>query len=54
MATANEDDLNPAKYIEHIFEKLPNIDFKNNPEVLDELIPWSKLPEKCYSKHKKK
>lgn len=48
IATAKENGLNPAKYLEYLFEKLPNVDFKNNPEVLDELMPWSNLPKKCY------
>ncbi|MGL5085843.1 MAG: IS66 family transposase [Clostridium sp.] len=54
IATAKENGLNPAKYLEYLFEKLPNIDFKNNPEVLDELLPWSNLPEKCYVQIKSK
>lgn len=54
IETAKENGLNPAKYLEYLFEKLPNIDFRNNPEVLDELLPWSNLPLECYMQKKKK
>lgn len=27
---------------------MPNINFKENPECLNDLLPWTKLPEECY------
>ena len=53
IETAKENGLNPAKYLEYLFEKLPNVDFKSNPEVLDDLLPWSNLPKDCYVPKKK-
>lgn len=46
---AKENGLKPMNYLTYVFEKMPNIDFKNNPELLKELTPWSKsLPKECY------
>lgn len=39
VETAKANNLNPLKYIEHLLEKLPNIDWKN-PDELDKLAPW--------------
>ena len=47
VETAKENGLNPFIYLTYLFEVLPNIDI-NNPELLDQLLPWSKnLPEVC-------
>jgi transposase len=37
-------------YLTYLFERMPNVDFKNNPEYFEELLPWGNLPEKCYVK----
>jgi len=32
----------------YLFEKLPNINFKIHPEVLEDFLPWSKeVQQKC-------
>jgi len=48
VETAKENGLNPMKYLEYLFEKMPNIDFKNNSQQREELLPWAKLPTECY------
>lgn len=50
VESAKENGLNPFIYLTYLFEVLPNID-KNNPELLDQLLPWSNtLPEACHIK----
>jgi hypothetical protein len=47
VETAKENGLNPFTYLIYLFEKLPNIDIKDQ-NVLDELPPWSdKLSNDC-------
>lgn len=48
IETAKENNLNPMNYLTYIFEKMPNLNFKENPELLKELLPWAKLPTECY------
>lgn len=48
VETAKENGLNPMKYLEFLLEKMPNIDFRNNPKQLEELLPWADLPKECY------
>lgn len=52
IETAKENNLNPFEYLKHLFEQLPNIDFKENPEDLKNYLPWAELPKACYSKQK--
>ena len=52
IETAKENGLIPMNYLTYLFEKMPNIDFKNNPDLLQSILPWAKLPEKCYLKKK--
>jgi transposase len=40
VETAKENRLNPYVYLTHLFEKLPNIDSKDN-QVLDQFLPWN-------------
>ena len=40
VETANENKLNPYAYLNHLFEKLPNLDSKAD-EALDPLLPWN-------------
>ncbi|EQB89770.1 hypothetical protein J2Z44_003033 [Clostridium punense] len=40
VETAKENEINPMKYLTYIFETMPNIDFKNNPELIEQLLPW--------------
>lgn len=54
VQTAKANGLIPVKYLEYLFEKLPNVD-TNNPEVLDALLPWSKsLPPEIRQSDDKK
>jgi transposase len=40
VETAKENRLNPYAYLTHLFEKLPNLESRNN-EDLDPLLPWN-------------
>jgi transposase len=40
VETAKENELNPMAYLTHLFEQLPNINWKD-PESLDLLLPWA-------------
>ncbi|MFZ5946099.1 MAG: IS66 family transposase [Bacillota bacterium] len=42
VETAKENGLNPFMYLIYLFEMLPNIDIQN-PDVLDELLPWQPI-----------
>jgi transposase len=47
VETAKENGLNPAAYLQHLFEQLPNIDI-HDPRQLDQLLPWSEVvKERC-------
>ncbi|WP_395939559.1 transposase domain-containing protein [Clostridium sp. DJ247] len=39
METAKENALNPFNYLTYLFEKMPNSDFENNPDVFEFLFP---------------
>ena len=40
VESAKENGLNPYTYLMHLFEKLPNLDSRDD-ETLDELLPWN-------------
>jgi transposase len=40
VETAKENGLNPYAYLNYLFEKLPNLDSRDN-ETLDQLLPWN-------------
>jgi transposase len=40
IETAKENQLNPYAYLNYLFDKLPNLDSKDN-ETLDGLLPWA-------------
>jgi len=47
VETAKENGLNPFTYLIYLFDKLPNINVKEQSEI-DELLPWSaSLPDSC-------
>ena len=47
VETAKENGLNPFRYLEYLFEKMPNVDIQDEC-LLDELLPWSDvLPSEC-------
>lgn len=50
IETAKENGLNPMSYLIYLFEKMPNLDFKENPDAFEILFPWGNLPEACYMK----
>jgi len=52
IETAKENGLNPMNYLTYLFEGMPNLDFRNNPDLFEFeiLFPWGKLPKKCYMK----
>ena len=39
--TAAANNLDAYKYLEYLFQKLPNINFLLDSSVLDEYLPWS-------------
>lgn len=44
IESAKENGLNPCAYLNYLFEKLPNLESRDN-ETLDQLLPWNvKLP----------
>jgi transposase len=40
VETAKENRLNPYAYLNHLFEKLPNLNSRD-AETLDQLLPWN-------------
>ena len=50
IETAKENGLNPMNYLTYLFEKIPNMDLKDNPDALKDLLPWGQLPDNCYIK----
>jgi hypothetical protein len=40
IESAKENPLNPYAYLNHLFEKLPNLDSRDN-QTLDSLLPWA-------------
>ncbi len=48
VETAKQNNLNVFNYLKYLLESLPNIDFMNHPELLDDYLPWSgQLPAEC-------
>jgi len=43
VETAKANGLNPYKYLEYILSRLPGRDFKNNPGIIDLMMPWDSL-----------
>jgi len=47
IETAKENGLNPHSYLQFLFERLPNLDIKDQ-RAMDALLPWSDtLPSEC-------
>ena len=56
VETARANDLNVYAYLDYLLTEMPNADFYNHPEIIDDMLPWSnKLPESCQliNKHNK-
>lgn len=48
IETAKENGLDVYKYLNYLFEELPNIPFKEEPELLQAYLPWSPVvQEQC-------
>jgi hypothetical protein len=48
VETAKANKLNVYMYLVHILSKMPGADFKTEPLLLEDLMPWSqKLPDYC-------
>ncbi|MFL2101603.1 IS66 family transposase [Mycobacteroides abscessus] len=48
IQTAKVNGLSPYKYLQYLFEELPTTPFKEEPELLQNLLPWSKeVQESC-------
>lgn len=48
VETAKANKINVYMFLFYIFNKLPGIDFKANPSLLEDFMPWSpKLPDYC-------
>lgn len=55
IETAKENGLNPMGYLTYLLEQLPNTNFEANPNLLEDLMPWSqKLPDSCLPVTKQK
>ena len=48
VSTAVANAIDPYKYLEHIFRQLPNIDFEEYPQRLDEYLPWSEKMQTAF------
>ena len=48
VETAKANKLNVYMYLVHIFSQMPGLDFKTDPALLDDFMPWSqKIPDYC-------
>lgn len=46
IETAKANKLNVFKYLRYLLQEIPNMDFKNKPEILDQLLPWNESIKK--------
>jgi len=44
VETAKENGLHPFDYFDFVFRTAPGLDFRNDPVVLDQLMPWNVPP----------
>lgn len=48
VESAKVNQLNVYEYIKYLLTRMPNMDYNNHPELLDDCLPWSeKLPSEC-------
>lgn len=48
VETAKANNLNVYMYLVHVFSNLPGTDFKGDPSLLEDFMPWSeKIPDYC-------
>jgi len=51
VETAKLNNLNVFQYLKYLFENLPNINFVEQPDMLEKYLPWSEsLPDYCHNK----
>jgi len=41
IETAKENGLYPFDYLEFVFRTAPGLDYRNDPALLDQLMPWN-------------
>ena len=52
VETARANGLNVYEYLKYLLTELPNSQYLEYPEILDQYLPWSvELPGKCRLKH---
>lgn len=48
IQTAKANGIDAYKYLKYLFEELPNIPFKSDPELLDAYLPWNQtVQDQC-------
>ena len=48
VETARANGLNVYEYLSYLLTVMPNTDFKNHPELIEDYLPWAKkLPKEC-------
>ena len=48
IETAKANHLNTFKYLRYLLQKMPGLDYQNQPDLLEELMPWShEVQETC-------
>lgn len=51
IETAKANGLNIYTYLQYLFIYLPDLDWRNHPELLDDLMPWAKrVKDECSQK----
>ena len=55
VESARANDLDVYEYLKHLLTEMPNNHHLENPDVIDQLLPWSEeLPEQCHLKRSRK
>ena len=55
VESARANELDAYEYLKYLLTEMPNNHHLENPEVIDQLLPWSKeLPEQCRLKRSRK
>lgn len=55
VESARANELDVYEYLKHLLTEMPNNHYLENPNVIDQLLPWSKeLPEQCHLKRSRK
>ena len=55
LESAKANELDVYEYLKYLLNEMPNKDFNNHPEILDQYLPWStELPDECRLTHRHK